>query len=62
MFDDNDQIETDLLNPPNNWFVCENNCVYGNYLPTKNAREFVFKVDYIVPKGYYVSVRVIINQ
>ena len=55
MFDDNDQIETDPLNPPNNWFVCENNCVYGNYLPTKNAREFA-------PKGYYVSVRVIINQ
>ena len=62
VFNQEDQIETDPLTPPNNWFGCDNKDISENIVPTTNSVDFAFKVEEVVKKSHYVSGHVIINQ
>ena len=50
MFDDNNLIETDPLNPPNNWFGCDDIGVSENVVPTTNSGNYAFKVEVVVER------------
>ena len=55
VFNQEDQIETDPLTPPNNWFSCNNNYVSEDGVPTTDAGEFSLKLEKVVQNGHFVS-------